>query len=178
MKKVIFLDRDGTINIDSGYVYKIEDWQWMAGAIEGMKLLQKAGFVLTVITNQSAVAVGKYTVEDIQVLHRFMVDELQKHGVKIAAIAFCPHGRDQDDCDCRKPKIGMARQIEVRIGPIDYASSWTIGDKELDVAFGKNVGTKTALMRSQYWEEEKVQEQPDLVVDSLLDAAKKIVNSK
>lgn len=178
MKKVIFLDRDGTINVDSGYVHTIEDWVWAPGAIEGLQLLQGGGFTLTVVTNQSAIAAGKYTEGDMHALHRFMVDELKKQGIEVAAVAFCPHGRDQDDCGCRKPKIGMAKQIEAQIGAIDYANSWTIGDKELDVLFGKNTGTKTALLRSRYWEEGKLSQQPDVIVDSLLDAANKIVDSK
>lgn len=178
MKKVVFLDRDGTINVDSGYVYRIEDWQWAPGAIEGMKLLQAGGFTLTVITNQSAIAIGKYTVDDMHRLHAYMREELSKEGITITAIGFCPHARDQDDCDCRKPKTGMARQIETQIGAIDYGESWTIGDKEMDVLFGKNAGTKTALLRSRYWEEGKLGQQPDIIVDSLLDAANKIVDSK
>lgn len=176
MKKVVFLDRDGTINVDSGFVHRVEDWRWSPGAIEGMKLLQEAGFTLTVITNQSAIALGKYTVDDMHALHRFMLDELHRQGIQIAAIAFCPHGRDQDDCDCRKPKIGMAKQIEAQIGAIDYGQSWTIGDKELDVLFGKNAGTKTALLRSRYWTELELQAKPDFIAGNLLEAAQKIVS--
>ncbi len=107
-------------------------------------------------------------------LHVFMESELLKEGVHLAAIAFCPHERSQGDCDCRKPKIGMAKQIEAKIGEIDYANSWTIGDKTADFGFGKTAGTKTALIRSQYWEEDEIKEQPTLIVDSLFDAAQKI----
>lgn len=174
-KKVVFLDRDGPINIDFGYVHEIEKWQWSPGAIEGLKLLQDKGFALTLITSQSGIGHGMYVEADMHKLHDYMKAELQKHGVTIAGIAFCPHERDQDDCDCRKPKIGMAKQLEEQLGPIDYAHSWTIGDKEADVGFGKNAGTKTALMRSRYWEEDQMRKwQPDLIVDSLLEFAQQI----
>lgn len=176
-KKVIFLDRDGTINVDHGYVFEQKLWAWTPGAIEGMKLLQEAGFVLTVITNQSGIAQGLYTEADMQALHAYMLAELEKQGVRLAAIAFCPHNREQDNCDCRKPKTGMATQIEKEIGEIDYQNSWTIGDKEADVGFGKNTGTHTALVKSQYWKETQLTQKPDLIVDNLLEAAKYITQN-
>lgn len=175
-KKVVFLDRDGTINVDSGFVDTVENWQWTPGALVALNTLQQAGFTLAVITNQSGIGHGLYTVEDMQHLHAFMEAELKKSGVTLAMIAYCPHRRD-GTCDCRKPKIGMAKQIEARIGPIDYTSSWTIGDKLVDFGFGKTTGTKTALVRSNYWKEEDFTEQrPDLVVDSLADFAQKITH--
>lgn len=175
MNKVVFLDRDGTINVDSdlGYLYKQEEWQFMPGAIEGLQLLQQAGFILTVITNQTAIANGKYTVQDMEKIHIFMKEELAKEGIEIAAIGFCPH-KQGGGCDCVKPKTGMLKQIEPAVGEIDYASSWTIGDKVADLGFGKTAGTQVALIRSRYWKPEELQLQPDMVVDSLLDAARKI----
>ena len=174
-KKVIFLDRDGTINVDHGYVNEAEQWEWCDGAIDACKQLQDAGYVLAIVTNQSGIAQGKYTVEQMHKLHDYMMAEFTAHGVEIAMIAYCPHGRDQDDCDCRKPKIGMAKQIEARIGEIDYAKSWIVGDKEADLLFGKNAGTHTALIRSRYWEDGKLAAEPDLIVDSLKEAASYIV---
>lgn len=169
-RKVIFLDRDGPINVDSGYVHKIEDWQWQPKAIEGMKVLQAAGYVLTIVTNQSAIGHGLYSENDMHAVHAYMLDELKKAGVAIAAIAFCPHDRGST-CDCRKPGIGMIKQIEAKIGAIDYVHSWTIGDKIADLQMGKKAGTHTALLRSQYWQADKLVEQPDLVVDSLYEAS-------
>jgi D-glycero-D-manno-heptose 1,7-bisphosphate phosphatase len=174
MKKVIFLDRDGTINVDHGYVYKIEDWEWQPGAIAGIKKLKAAGYNIAIITNQSAIGDGTYTIADMQKLHDFMTKEFEKEGVRPVAIAFCPHRRD-GDCDCRKPKLGMAKQAEEQIGAIDYGQSWTVGDKIADMQFGKNAGTKTALLRSKYWKPEELSEQPDVIADSLEEAAKNIV---
>jgi D-glycero-D-manno-heptose 1,7-bisphosphate phosphatase len=170
MTKVIFLDRDGTINVDHGFVYKIEDWEFTDRAPEALQLLQAAGYQLAIVTNQSGIARGLYTEEDMRHVHEHMREQLAKEGVTIAAIALCPHNRDST-CDCRKPKAGMAKQIEETIGTIDYQNSWTIGDKEADMGFGKNAGTKTALIKSKYWNEGELSEQPDLIVDSLYEFA-------
>jgi len=174
-KKVAFLDRDGTINVDHGYVFEIGGWEWCEGATLGMKLLQEAGFTLAVVTNQSGIAQGLYTEADMRKLHEHMKRLLLEEGVEIAHIAFCPHDRNQSDCDCRKPKAGMAKQIEANIGPIDYAASWIIGDKEADVGFGKNVGTHTALLKSDYWQADTLKDKPDFMAASLFEAAKEIV---
>lgn len=177
MNKVAFLDRDGAINIDHGYVHSVDQWEFVPGAIEGMKMLQEAGYLLAVVTNQSGIAQGLYKEEEMHQLHAFMQDKLKKAGVHIAAVAFCPHNRDST-CDCRKPQAGMTKQIESVIGEIDYANSWTVGDKMADVGFGKNAGTHTALIKSRYWkEEDKHQHKPDIIVDSLLDAAQKIAKN-
>jgi D-glycero-D-manno-heptose 1,7-bisphosphate phosphatase len=177
MTKVVFLDRDGTINVDSdnGYVYKISDWQFTPKAPEALKSLQEAGYVLALITSQSGIAHGLYTEADMHKLHDYMNEELKKYDVSIDAIGFCPHARNQTDCDCRKPKIGMAKQIEQKLGPINYVQSWTIGDKVADLGFGKKAGTQTALIRSDYWQESELIDQPDMIVDSLYDFAQQII---
>lgn len=174
--KVVFLDRDGTINVDDGYTYKIADWHFTPQAPEALKMLQESGYRLTVITNQSGIARGLYTQDEMEKLHEYMKQQLAAAGVTITAIAFCPHDRDQNDCACRKPKSGMTKQIEPVVGEIDYGASWTVGDKEADVGFGKNAGTKTALIRSQYWKEGQLTEQPDMIVDSLYDFAEQVVS--
>lgn len=176
-KKVIFLDRDGTINVDHGYVNEAAQWEWVEGAIDACKQLQDAGYTLAIVTNQSGIAQGLYSEEDMHALHRYMLDEFERHGVYIAVVAFCPHDRNQDDCDCRKPKSGMAKQVEAVIGDIDYANSWIIGDKEADVGFGKNAGTHTALIQSKYWTESELSLKPDIIVPSLKEAAEHIVKT-
>jgi D-glycero-D-manno-heptose 1,7-bisphosphate phosphatase len=170
MKKVVFLDRDGTINVDHGYVYRVSDWEFVEKAPEALKKLQDAGFKLAVVTNQSGIGRGYYALDDMHALHEHMRSELQKEGVTIDALAFCPHDPDLD-CECRKPAPGMARQIEEQLGEIDYAASWTIGDKDKDIEFGKGLGTKTALIRSKYWQEDELSLKPDILVDSLFEAA-------
>lgn len=176
-KKVIFLDRDGTINVDHGYVSKKEQWEFVPQAIAGLKLLQDAGYALAIITNQSGIARKLYTTADTRSLHEYMNNTLAREGVTIDAIAFCPHDRDST-CDCRKPQPGMARHIEEQIGAIDYARSWTIGDKIADLGFGIHTGTKTALIRSRYWHDSDLTHSPDLITDSLYKAAQYIKTEK
>jgi len=171
-KKVIFLDRDGVINVDVGYTYKIKDLVFTEGGPEVLKGLQGAGFTLVMVTGQSGIARGYYNEADMHKFNDHMIEQLKGYGVKIEAVAWCPHGSD-DGCECRKPKLGMAKEIEKQIGEIDYENSWTIGDKTADVLFGKNMGTKTMLVRSRYWEENELsgEEKPDVIIDSMKEAA-------
>lgn len=177
-KRVIFLDRDGTINVDhdQGYVYKREDWKFIDGAVEGMDKLSDAGYTLTVVTNQSGIGHELYVEEDMHTLHTFMKHELRKSGVVIAAIAFAPETREANSHN-RKPNIGMAKQIEAVIGDIDYANSWVIGDKEADIGFGQGAGTKSVLIRSKHWKKDELEETPDFIAGSLFEAAEHIVKN-
>jgi len=177
-KSVIFLDRDGTINVDHGYVHRIEDWEFIPGAIEAIRQMRLAGYAVSVVTNQSAVASGAYTLDDVARLHDFMLSELASHRTSIDAIAVCPH-RSTDDCLCRKPRPGLALQIEEQLGEsIDYSMSWTIGDKLSDIGFGRALGTKTILLRSQYWQAGDLQFQPNCIADSLRMASDKVVGGR
>lgn len=172
--KVIFLDRDGTINVDHGFVNTLNQWEWCSGAIEGLQLLQRAEFLLAVVSNQSGIGHGLYTKEDALKVNSFMLRELKKYDVELSYIAFCPHRRDAD-CLCRKPNIGLAREIEQHLGVIDYPHSWIIGDKLTDMKFGHRLGMHTALIRSKYWRDDDLVQSPDLIVESLLKASQKIV---
>lgn len=176
MHKVIFLDRDGVINVDHGYVHEVEKFEFANGAIEGMKKLQAAGYKLAIVTNQSGIAAGYYGIAEMEKLHEYMLKEIAKSGVIISVLAYCPHGRE-GNCECRKPKLGMIKKIEVALGEIDYANSWMIGDKEIDMQMGKAAGTRTVLVRSKYWKKEDLVAHPDMVVDSLREAAELIVTS-
>lgn len=173
-KRVIFLDRDGTINIDHGYVHRIEDWEFVSRAPEALNLLSSAGYALAVVTNQAGVADGRFPETAVDNLHAHMQKSLiQECGTRIDAIAYCPHHRDAG-CHCRKPNPGLAEKIENAIGPIDYADSWMVGDKESDIGFGANIGTKTALLKSAYWNPQSMKTKPDAIFDSLYEFAKTI----
>lgn len=175
MTQAVFLDRDGTLNVDHGYVHRIEDWQWQEGAIEALKILQEKNFALIVVTNQSGIGHGLYNQEDMEKMHEYMTAELQKNDIKLFAILFCPHRRDEG-CRCRKPGLGMVESAQEKLEDIDYTASWTVGDKLADVGFGSNLGTRTALLRSRYWQEsDLMNHKVDVVVDSLLEAVRKIV---
>lgn len=174
-KKVIFLDRDGVLNEDHGYIFRVGDWKWRPGAVEGLQKLQAGGFILVIVTNQSGIGRGYYTEEDMQKLHAWVLGELRQAGIEIAMVAWCPHA-PEENCDCRKPKRGMVDQIAESLGEIDYAHSWVIGDKEKDVELGKTIGAKTALVKSKYWTEpfDTARGKPDMIVESLLEAAQQI----
>lgn len=131
MNKAIFLDRDGTINIDKNYLYKIEDWEFEEGVIEGLQILQKLGYKLIVITNQSGIARGYYTEADAHKVFDYMIDELKKSGIIIEKVYYCPH--IGEECDCRKPKLGLFYQAQ-KDYDIDFSKSYAIGDKLRDLA--------------------------------------------
>lgn len=139
MNKAVFLDRDGTINKEKNYLYKIEDFEFLPGVIKGLKSLQDAGFLLIVVTNQSGIARGMYTEKDFQKLNDWMIATLKEKGVVITQTYYCPHLPDAKnktyrvDCGCRKPKLGMFSQA-VADFDIDYGQSFAIGDKLRDCA--------------------------------------------
>ena len=170
MKKVVLLDRDGTINIDHGYVHRIEQWQFMPGAISAMSALIDAGFLLAVVTNQSGIGCGQYAPEDVEQLHSHMNHELSLHDIHVSAIAICPHRAD-DNCHCRKPATGMFSMIEDSIGRIDRSASWMVGDKPSDIEFGARLGVRTVLLPSAYWQASGLQVAPTMVCDDLKSAA-------
>lgn len=173
MNKVIFLDRDGTINVMSDEWWKLERFELCAGAAEGLKMLQDVGYKLAVVTNQGGVELGMYTEQDIHDLHDHMKKQLREYGVTLDAIAYCI-STNISETGCRKPATGMVRQIERELGPIDFLHSWMIGDKTTDMMFGKNIKAKTALIRSNFWEDSQLKEHPDVIVHSLLEAAQRI----
>ena len=130
MSKAVFLDRDGTINVDKNYLYKNEDFEFLPGAVEGLKALQASGFLLIIVTNQSGIARGFFTEDDYLKLNDFMLNELEKQGVHISKSYYCPHGPDST-CKCRKPETGLFEQA-VKEFDIDLSKSFAIGDKPRD----------------------------------------------
>lgn len=174
MERVVFLDRDGTINVDHGYVHRVADWEFHLGAPEALRDLQSAGYQLIVVTNQSGVGQGLYPESAVHELHQHMEAELEKAGVKLTAVLYCPHARDAG-CSCRKPKPGMVEAAEKLVGGIAYRDSWMVGDKVADILCGQNHGMRTALLRSQYWQQSELPFQPHVVADSLAEAAHVIV---
>jgi D,D-heptose 1,7-bisphosphate phosphatase len=141
INKAIFLDRDGTINVDKGYIHKIEDLEILPNVIEGLKKLYGFGYKLIIITNQSGIGRGYYTEENYFALRDEMHKRLKNQGVLIIAEYFCPHN-PEDNCKCRKPKTGMLEQAAKDFN-LDLKECWMIGDKSLDIAAGKNAGCRT-----------------------------------
>jgi len=147
MRKVLFLDRDGVINKDVSYLYKIADLQWVDGAKEALKLAHDSGYELIVVTNQSGVARGYYKETDVQILHDYMGNELFKAGAPILHFYYCPHHKDGTveryavDCNCRKPKPGMILQA-IKDFDVDVEHSFLIGDSQRDVDASEAAGVK------------------------------------
>jgi len=142
MNKAVFLDRDGTLNVEKHYLYKIEDFEFLPGVIEGLKLLQEAGYLLIVITNQSGIGRGYYSEEDFNILNNWMLETLKENGVTVNAVYYCPHlpnaqvEKYRKECKCRKPKLGMFLQA-IEDFEIDLNKSYAIGDKIRDCAICK-----------------------------------------
>lgn len=133
-----FLDRDGVLNVDHGYVYKPEQLEWIADAPQAVRLLNEAGYLVCVITNQSGVARGYYDEAAVKAFHAHMQSRLADAGAHIDAFYYCPHHPDGAvealaiRCQCRKPGTGMFEQA-ARDWPIDIARSFMIGDKDDDM---------------------------------------------
>ena len=145
MTKVVFLDRDGVLNADIGYLWRKEDFVWMPGAPAAIRLFNQLGWRVIVVTNQSGVARGYYQESDVQLLHDWINEELAKHDAHIDRFYFCPHypqgaqTKYAVECDCRKPKPGMILQglAEWQGNP---AASFLIGDKESDITAATAAG--------------------------------------
>jgi D-glycero-D-manno-heptose 1,7-bisphosphate phosphatase len=144
LKKAIFIDRDGTINNDTGhyYIYKPSDFKLNPGVGEGLKLLQDDGFLLIVISNQGGVAKGIYDISDIEKVHLEMRLQLAEFGVKLTEIYYCPHHNDVQRCLCRKPGNLNIEKAIARFR-IDRSKSYFIGDSERDVLAGEKSKLKT-----------------------------------
>ncbi|MBW8845393.1 MAG: D-glycero-beta-D-manno-heptose 1,7-bisphosphate 7-phosphatase [Burkholderiales bacterium] len=140
-----FLDRDGVVNIDHGYVYRWDDFEFVPGAIDAMRRLQAAGYVLVVVTNQSGIARGFFSEAEFLALDAAMRAHLDGEGVRLSRVEFCPHlpgakvSAYDLDCDCRKPAPGMILRAAEALD-IDLASSLLFGDKPSDVEAGRAAG--------------------------------------
>ncbi len=149
--KAVFLDRDGTINIDKGYVYRREDFEFINGAIEAIRKLNGSGFKVIVVTNQSGIGRGYYTEADVEKLHQYINSELSKNKAHIDAFYYCPHhptealGRYRIECRCRKPGTYLYERAIADFN-IDAKKSFVVGNREVDIEAGRRIGSKTILL--------------------------------
>jgi len=179
MKRAVFLDRDGTINIEKEYLYQASDFEFIPGAPEAIRLLNQAGIMVVVVTNQSGVARGYYTENDVENLHRHIALELERSGAHVDAWLYCPHhpagrGSYALPCNCRKPLPGMLQEAAVRYD-IDLGNSAMIGDKLADIEAGEAAGCRTILVRTGYGiNNERLVGTNTAVCDDLLSAVKSL----
>lgn len=148
MNKAIFLDRDGTINEDSGYTNKVENLEFIDEAILGLQKMLHWDYKFIIVTNQAGIARGRYTEEDYFAFRNEMHKRLKENGIIITAEYFCPHhlkGKIKEykiDCNCRKPKTGMLEQAAKDFN-LNLSKCWMIGDMPSDIIAGKNAGCRT-----------------------------------
>ena len=147
MKKAIFLDRDGTINnnCDHYYIWRREELMLNRGVSEALAELKARDYMLIVISNQGGISKGEFSHKDVEELHEHLRRLLEKDGVSLDEIYYCPHHHMVESCLCRKPKPLMIQKALARFG-IDPASSWMIGDAERDIEAGAAAGLKTILI--------------------------------
>ncbi len=150
LRRAVFLDRDGTINLEKTYLHRIEDWEWISGAQESIKRMALAGYLVVVVSNQAGIARGFYSSDDVENLHRHVQKELECFGCKIDAFFCCPHHPDfTGACKCRKPQPFMLRKAANRLN-IDLTRSWMVGDKMIDVQAGQAAGARSILVMTGY----------------------------
>lgn len=168
---VVLLDRDGTIIADRHYLADPDQVELLPRAAEGLRRLRRAGCKLAVITNQSGVGRGLFSLETLQRIHGRMMELLLAEGVEIEGIFFCPHTPD-DSCDCRKPQPGLIQQAAEALG-FRPAECFVVGDKPCDVELGQAVGARTVLVRTGYGAAVDAEKScnPDYTVDDLCKAA-------
>lgn len=188
MDKIVFLDRDGTLNREVEYLYRPKDLILLPGVTESLRRLKEHGFKLVVVTNQAGVARGYYGEEDVKALHEYLNAILAKEEAQIDLFFYCPHhpvhgiGKYSQPCHCRKPETGMFEMAE-EFFQVDKAHSYMIGDKLLDTEAGRNYGVKGVLVGTGYGRElyenlteAQKQESLDAYAPTLVEAVDWILN--
>ena len=184
MKKAIFLDRDGTINVEKDYIYKSEDLVFEEGTIEALKTFKNLGYILIVVSNQSGIARGYFTEEDLNIFNNNMNEILKKNGVEITEFYCCPHhpdgiGEYKKVCECRKPNNKMIED-SIKKYNIDREKSYMIGDKTSDIGAGIKSNLKTVLVKTGYGlkDMEKINKNETLVCENLKDFSEVLKREK
>lgn len=187
-RRAVFMDRDGTISEEVGYVNHPSRYKVFPYAAEAVRTLNEAGWLAVLVTNQAGVARGYFTEDVIGAVHEVLTAELLRQNAKLDAIYYCAHhptvGESpyRIDCDCRKPKPGLiltaAREMN-----IDLAQSWMVGDRYSDIELARNAGVHSSFLLSGYGRGEWTYQragwklEPDMVAENLLEAVEKIVQT-
>lgn len=188
LQRAVFIDRDGTLNEDIGYVSSPGELIIYHWAAEAVRLINRSGLLAVVITNQSGIARGMYTEATLNAIHLRMTDELAREEARIDAVYYCPHHPQVGDaryrirCECRKPRTGMLDRA-AREHNIDLSRSFVVGDKASDIKLAENAGARAALVLTGYGAEtfanpERWPCTPEIVADNLLEAVKRVLDSE
>lgn len=187
MNRAVFIDRDGTISEEVGYINHPSRFRVFPYAGEAVRLLNDAGWLAIVVTNQAGVARGYFSEDMIRAVHEQLNHALRLSGARLDAIYYCAHHPSVGeapyrlDCNCRKPKPGLILKAAAEFD-IDLAQSWMIGDRYSDIELAHNAGVKSAFVLSGYgrgeWEHQRAnwEREPDSVSENLLDAIQSIIN--
>ena len=188
-RPAVFIDRDGTISEEVGYVNHPSRYRVFPYAAEAVRLLNDAGWLAVLVTNQAGVARGYFAEDLISEVHAALARELERGGARLDAVYYCPHHPAVGeppyrlDCDCRKPRPGLVRRAAEELN-IDLTRSWMVGDRYGDVELARNACLRSAFVLSGYgrgeWEyqRERWPHQPDLVAEDLLEAVREILKKK
>lgn len=145
--KLLILDRDGVINHDSdAYIKSLEEWIPIAGAIEAIAQLSKAGWTVAVATNQSGIARGYYSLDTLEAMHTRLRELVTEQGGELGLVVYCPHGPDEG-CACRKPKPGMLEAIAAHY-QAELPGVWFVGDSKGDLEAALAVGAQPVLVKT------------------------------
>lgn len=184
MRPCVFLDRDGTLLDEGGYIDRVERIRMLPFAIDAVRLLNRAGFLAVVVSNQAGIAHGHFTEDFLGQVHGLLASRFAAGGARIDAFYYCPHLADarveayRQACDCRKPKPGLILRAAGEMG-IDLARSYMIGDQWADVGAGRAAGVFTILVRTGYGPTVEAQPRdgvrPDEATDNLMSAVSLIL---
>lgn len=188
MNGVVFLDRDGTLIEDAGYLGDPAGVRILPGAAEGLRRLAAKGYALAVVSNQAGLARGKFTRKEMEAVHRAFVTAFRKEGVRFDAVEYCPHHPDgavaeyRKACGCRKPATGLADAALRRLAIPDACPRWVVGDKMTDILLGLRLGARTILVATGYGAQERAEGQrmgvsPEAYLPGMLEAARWIVSA-
>ena len=184
----IFLDRDGTINEEMGYINHIDRFNIFPFVAESIKNFRDNGFKIIVVTNQSGIARGYFTEELLNEVHQNLINYLNENGTKVEGIYYCPHhpregkGKYKKDCNCRKPKPGLIERA-IKEHDIDLKKSYMIGDRFKDMEFARNLNITSGFVLTGYGQGEYEHQKkawsfmPDIIAENLKEMALKITNS-
>ena len=186
MKPAIFIDRDGTLSEEVGYINHLSRFRILPFAVEAVRLVNRSGFLAVLVTNQAGVARGYFPESLIEEVHRTVTDRMASGGARLDAIFYCPHHPSageppyRQDCQCRKPKPGLLHAAAKQLD-IDLARSWVVGDRYPDMQVAWAVGARGAMVRTGYGAGELMHNgprwprRPEMVAEHLLEAVERIV---
>lgn len=188
MRRAVFLDRDGTLIEELGYLTPASDLRIFPWTMDALRLLKRAGFSTVVVTNQGGIARGLYTADFVELTHRQLGARFSAAGAAIDAWQYCPHHPEgvvqpfAAACRCRKPEIGMVTSAAQALGAFDLVASWVVGDQWRDIQLGHAIGARSLLVRSGHGAAQEASwpadiAPPTLVCDNLAAAAVAIVRS-